>query len=84
MSIYYVKESDEMSPTGKPKVEELEFITYRDGVLFLAASLNLLKEASVSLRGLVIKETPWQGNPSDLLRIKRCNPSLPEMILRDC
>jgi hypothetical protein len=84
LAIYFVKEGDEMSPTGKPKVEELEFVSYRDGMLYLSAPLALIKEASVSLNGMVLKETPWQGNPSDLLKIKRCNPSASEMLLRDC
>lgn len=84
MAIYYVKEGDEPSPTGKPSVEELEFISYKDGYLYLSAPLALLKEASVSMNGISLKETPWQGNPTDMLKLKRCNPSLPEMILRDC
>ena len=84
MAIYFVKEGTEMTPTGKPDVEELEFISYKNGMLYLTAPLALIKEATVSLDGIILKETPWQGNPSDLLKIKRCNPSLPEMILRDC
>jgi hypothetical protein len=84
IAIYYVKESDEISPSGKAETEELEFISYRDGNLYLSAPLSLIKESAVSLNGITLKETPWQGNPSDLLRVKRCNPSSAEMLLRDC
>lgn len=84
VSIYYVKEAMGMSETGKAEIEELEFMACRDGSLYLTAPLDLIKESSVSLNGMLVKESPWQGNPSDMFRLKRCNPSLPEMILRDC
>jgi hypothetical protein len=84
MSIYYVKEGMGVNQKGKPKVEEIEFIQHRDGILYLSATLDLIKEAAVSLQGIVFKETLWQGNPSDILKIMRCVPSSPEMILRQC
>lgn len=84
MSIYYIKESGEMDQKGKMGIEEIEFMSHRDGVLFLSASLDLIKEASVSLQGMLFKETLWQGNPSDLLRVQRCVPSSSEMLLRQC
>jgi hypothetical protein len=84
MDIYYVKESDSLSKSGKTELEELEFISHRDGVLYLSAPLSLVKEAAVSLQGIVFKETLWQGNPSDLLRVQRCVPSTSEIILRNC
>jgi len=84
MSIYYIKESGEIDQKGKMGIEEVEFIDYRDGTLYLTATLDLVKESAVSLQGMLYKETLWQGNPTDLLRVQRCVPSAPEIILRFC
>lgn len=84
MAIYYVKEGDEIGQRGKPEIEEIEFIAYRDGMLYLSAQLDLIKEAAQTLQGLLYRETLWQGNPSDILKIMRCVPSSPEMLLRQC
>lgn len=84
MSIYYVKESNDLDQTGKSEIEEIEFISHRDGVLYLSAQLNLIKEAAMSLQGMNLKETLWQGNPSDVIKVMRCVPSSPELILRNC
>jgi len=82
MDIYYIKESQGFA--GSTDLEELEFISHRDGCLYLTAPLDLIKEASVTLQGFLLRETLWQGNPSDLLRVQRCVPSSPEMLLRQC
>lgn len=84
MNIYYVKEGDGLDHNGRPDVEEVEFIQYRDGVLYLTAQLDLIKEAASTLQGIVFRETLWQGNPSDVLKIMRCVPSSAEFILRSC
>lgn len=84
MNIYYVKEGKEIGVKGKPEIEEIEFIAYRDGMLYLSANLDLIKESSQTLQGMFYKETLWQGNPSDVLKIMRCVPSSPEMLLRQC
>lgn len=84
MSIYYVKEQKELDGHGKPRIEELEFLKHRDGILYLSADLALVKEASMSLQGMIVQETPYTGNPTDLLRIRRCVPSSPEIILKQC
>jgi len=84
MSIYYMKESGEIDNSGKPMTEELEFITHKDGVLYLSAHLDLIKEAAMSLQGMIVQESPYNGNPTDLLRIKRCVPSSSEIILKNC
>jgi hypothetical protein len=84
MAIYYIKESSEFDSMGKTNIEEVQFMEHRDGMLYLTAPLDLIKEASVSLQGMIFKETLWQGNPSDLLRVQRCVPSTPEMLLRQC
>jgi len=84
MAIYYIKESAELDSMGKTSIEEVQFMEHRDGMLYLTAPLDLVKEASVSLQGMVFKETLWQGNPTDLLKVQRCVPSTPEMLLRQC
>lgn len=84
MNIYYVKETGELDKRGKPEIEEIEFISHRDGVLYLSAQLDLIKQAAVSLQGIVFRETLWQGNPSDIHKIMRCVPSSPEILLRQC
>ena len=84
MNIYYVKDGGEIDKNGKSEIEEIEFISYRDGVLYLVAQLDLLKEAASTLQGITYKETLWQGNPTDILKIMRCVPSSPELLLRQC
>lgn len=84
MSIYYVKES-ELGETGSNETEEIEFIGHRNGTLYLTAMADLIKESSSVLQGIVFKETPWQGNPTDLLRVSRCSPIVGEILLtRNC
>lgn len=84
MNIYYVKEGGEIDRNGRPEIEEMEFISYRDGVLYLVAQLDLIKEASSTLQGISYRDTLWQGNPSDILKLMRCVPSSPDILLRQC
>jgi len=84
MNIYYVRESGEFNEDGNAEVEEVEFISHRDGVLYLVAQLELIKVASTTLQGILLRETLWQGNPTDILKIMRCVPSSTEMLLRQC
>lgn len=84
IKIVYEKETGKTNENGKPEKEELEFISRKDGVLFLTASLETLKEAASSFQGLVVKEIPYTGNPSDLQSLMRCVPSTSEIILRQC
>lgn len=84
MGIYYVKESQELNDRGQPENEELEFIGHRNGTLYLRANADLIKEASQSLQGFVYQETPWTGNPTDLMRVTRCTPTVSEIIMKDC
>ena len=84
MCINYIKESGDLDQKGKMGIEEIQFLDYRDGTLYLTAPLDLVKEAAVSLQGMMYKETLWQGNPTDLLKVQRCVPSAPEILLRQC
>jgi hypothetical protein len=84
LSIYYVKESQELNDKGRPEMEELEFITHKNGMLYLKATGDLIKEAANSLQGFVYREVPWQGTPDDLKRIRRCTPTAYEVLMKDC
>lgn len=84
IAIYYIKEANGIDESGKAEIEEIEFMALREGMLFFTAQLDLVKEASVALQGMIYKETPWTGNPSDIFRVSRCVPSAPEVLLRQC
>jgi len=84
MTIMYLQDTDEMDEDGKPQKREVEFIVRKDGQLFLSAQLPILKETSGAFQGMVLKETPWRGNPSDLRTLTRCVPNAPELLLRQC
>jgi hypothetical protein len=84
MDIYYVKESQSMSSADSMELEEIEFMSHKNGSLYLTANLDLIKEAAVSLQGMIFRETLFQGNPSDYLRVQRCVPSSAEMLMRQC
>lgn len=84
VKIVYQKETGELDESGKPIKENIEFMTRRDGVLFLIASEEIIKEAAYSFTGINIKSIPYNGNPSDLRILQRCIPSAPEMLLRNC
>jgi len=84
IKLMYNTDTGKINSEGDPIMTENEFITRRDGVLFLTASLETLKEASTSFQGLVLKEIPFVGNPSDINTIMHCVPSAPEVLLRNC
>jgi hypothetical protein len=84
VKIKYVKETGGLDAEGKPEKEELDFIEKIDGMLFLTAQFLTVKDASTSFPGIVLKETPYNGNPSDLKVIMRCVPNAPELLLRLC
>lgn len=84
IKIKYSKETGELDEDGKPIKEEHDFMERIDGMLFLTAQFNILKEAASSFTGMVLKETPYSGNPSDLLVIQRCIPNASEILTRQC
>jgi len=51
IKIVYEKETGKTDENGKPLTDELDFISRKDGVLMLTASLETLKEASSSFQG---------------------------------
>jgi hypothetical protein len=84
LKIKFVKETGEVDEDGKPQKEEHDFLERIDGILFLTAQQNILKEAATSFQGIVWKETPYTGNPSDLRILQRCVPNAPEILTRSC
>lgn len=84
LKVYFVKETDEQDEYGNPKMQEIEFLERRHGMLFLTAGLVTIREAAGSMQGTEFKETPYQGNPSDLKALKRCVYSAHDMLMRQC
>lgn len=84
LAIHYIKETGEQDEEGGPEVEEIEFMQRRNGGLYLTALLPTIKEAATTLQGAVFKETPYQGNPSDLKTLVRCVYSTHDLLLRQC
>jgi len=85
IKIRYVKDAPGgVDDDGNPAKEEHDFMERIDGMLFLTAQFNILKEAASSFSGIVLKETPYDGNPSDLKVLMRCIPSAQEILMRSC
>jgi len=84
LKILYQKETGQTDEDGNPEMEDHEFMVRREGTLFMTAQLNIIREAGSAFQGIVFKELPYQGNPSDLRVLQRCVPSAPEILLRNC
>ncbi|RDJ35659.1 MAG: hypothetical protein DWQ19_12640 [Crenarchaeota archaeon] len=84
LDIYYAKETGEQNEDGSPEVEELPFIEKRNGMLFLIAELKTIQEAATSMQGIVLKEQPYNGNPSDLQVLQKCVYSSYDLLLKSC
>jgi hypothetical protein len=83
LTIRYVKETGKRDDTGAPYKHEVEFMERIDGMLYLTAELETVREMS-NLQGVFFHEIPFNGNPSDLKSLKRCVPSVSELVLRKC
>jgi len=84
IKIKFLKEAGGVDEQGKPAKEEHDFMERIDGMLFLTAQFQILREAASSFPGIVLKETPYTGNPSDLKVLQRCVPNAPEILMRQC
>lgn len=82
LNIQYVQNTGTVDADGKAETEELDFIERRDGMLFLVANLNVIRNASSALQGINFKEVPYRGNPSDIQKIARNVPSITEILMR--
>jgi hypothetical protein len=83
LKIDYLKPTGSLDAEGNKEMKEMPFFERRDGMLFLLADVKLLKEAATTLPGLVIKEIPYRGNPSDLRALARSVPDITELLLRN-
>ncbi len=81
LKIYYVKTNIN---DDNEDDEEIEFMERRNGMLFLTAGLQTIKEASESMQGTEFKEISYSGNPSDLKVLKRCVYSAHDLLMRHC
>ena len=79
--MFFIKKLDEESRKDK---EENDFLERIDGILYLTATQKIIKEAAASFTGLSWKETPYNGNPSDLKVLMRCVPNATELLMRQC
>lgn len=84
LDVYYVRETGEQTPDGRPETEEIPFIEKRYGKLYLSASLDTIREASQTLQGASFKEIPYMGNPTDLDTLQNCVYSAHDLIMRQC
>ena len=84
IDLYYVKQTGDVGEDGFPATKSYEFISRRDGMLFLTADLKLIKEAASTLSGISLKETPYNGNPSDLKTLTNCRYSTADLLLKAC
>ena len=84
VDIHFAKETGEQKEDGSPEVQELPFLERRNGTLFLTADMNTIKEASSSMQGIVFKETPYRGNPSDLDVLSKCIYTSADLLMRTC
>lgn len=82
LSILYLKETGESDENGKPKTKEVPFMERRDGMLYLNAQLETVRDVSTGMQGIFFKELPFNGNPSDIKGIMRAVPNLEEILMR--
>lgn len=84
VDIFYAKETGQQNEDGSPEVEHIPFIQRRNGQLYLVANLKTIHEGSSSMQGVVLKKTPYNGNPSDLKVIRRCIYTAHDMLMKVC
>ncbi len=84
LKIYFVVETGDQDEDGMPAKEEIPFMENRSGALFLNGEQRTVKKAAAALPGMIYKETPYQGNPSDLKSLRRCIFSAFDMLMKQC
>jgi len=84
IKVSFVRETGRQTHEDKPETENVPFMERRNGLLFLSANLKTIKDAANALQGFVLKELPYNGNPSDLKVLKRCIYSAHDLLLRQC
>lgn len=84
LSINFSKETGEQDEDGLPEREEIEFMERKNGMLFLSASLNTIRDTASQMQGTVYKEIPYNGNPNDVEALAKCVYSTHDMLMRQC
>jgi hypothetical protein len=84
LDIYYAKETGQQDEDGMPEIKEIEFMQRRNGMLFLTATVQTIKEAASAMQGSIFKETPYNGNPSDLKTLRRCVYTTHDLLMKIC
>lgn len=84
LDVYYVRETGDQTPDGRPQTEEIPFIEKRYGKLYLVAAVDTIREATQTLQGANFKEIPYMGNPTDLNTLQNCVYSAHDLIMRQC
>lgn len=84
IDVLFVKETGETDEDGKPTLIEVPFIQRRDSMLYLIAPLETLKNASNVLSGMFFNQMPYNGNPAEVENLRKCVPSLTEILNRTC
>jgi len=83
-SIYFIQETGEVDDDGRPETEEVPFMERRDDILYLKADLDTIRNAASGMSGIFFRELPYNGNPSDILKLQRCLPNLPAILDQQC
>lgn len=84
IDIKYAKDTGELDEDGKPQMKEVPFMARENGMLYLVCGLDVLKDATQNLQGLLVKSIPYTGNPTDVMRISRCTYNVSELLNRTC
>lgn len=84
LKINYTKETGHQTTDGKPETKEFQFIERRNGMLFLTADMNIVRECATTMQGVNFKEIPYRGNPSDLKVLMRCVYTPYDLLLKNC
>jgi hypothetical protein len=82
LTVYYLKETGETDKNGRPEIKEVPFMERRDGMLYLCASLEIVRDVSTGMSGMFFKESPYSGNPSDIKNVTRSIPNIEEILMR--
>ena len=81
-NLMFVKENGNVDDDGRPETEEVPFIQRRDSILYLVADLDTIRTASAGMSGIFFKETPYGGNPAEILQLQRSVPGLFEIVFK--
>ena len=84
IEVKYTVDTGELDEDGQPLLKEASFMSRENGMLYLTATLDTLKDATQKLQGLTIKPIAYVGNPSDLMSMNRCVYNVSELINRIC